>query len=231
MTKGLRNILTLLVALASLSAPVCASAQDVESYKFDIGAGLGMSSYLGDANSSSLFKHMGFAGNIEGRYLFNERFALRAQLTYANISGNTADFENQFPDGQQYSFKANLYDLGVRGEVNFFNYGIGETYRRLRRWTPFVSLGIGVAISSVDGTANAGFNIPMGVGVRFKLKPRVNLSAEFTMTKVFSDKMDNYSDPYQIKSSFLKNTDWYSTLMVSISYEFGPRCTVCNRLD
>ncbi len=78
-----------------------------------------------------------------------------------------------------------------------------------------------------------GFNIPIGVGVRYKISRRLNLSAEFSMTKVFSDNVDSkeLSDLYQIKSSFLKNTDWYSTLTVGISYEFGPRCVTCNRID
>ena len=53
------------------------------------------------------------------------------------------------------------------------------------------------------------------------------------MTKVFGDKVDGkyLTDLYGIKSSFLKNTDWYSTLTVGISYEFGPRCATCHRID
>ena len=73
-------------------------------------------------------------------------------------------------------------------------------------------------------------NIPLGVGVKFKVNKRLNLGLEFLMKKVFSDKLDgdNLSDPYQIKSSFAKNTDWYSTLTFTISYEFSKRCAVCN---
>lgn len=53
------------------------------------------------------------------------------------------------------------------------------------------------------------------------------------MTKIVGDKADGavLSDPYLIKSSFLKNTDWYSTLVLSISYEFGKRCVACHRID
>ena len=53
------------------------------------------------------------------------------------------------------------------------------------------------------------------------------------MTKVFGDNVDSreLTDLYQIKSSFLKNTDWYSTLMFSVSYEFGERCVTCHRID
>lgn len=209
-------------------------AQDiVESYKFDLGAGIGMSGYLGDANESNLFKHPGFAANIGGRYLFDSRWAVRAQLSMQTLSGNTADFSNVLPDGRQYSFKSTAYDLGFRGECNFFGYGIGETYKRLRRWTPFLSVGIGMTMSSTPDGSFFALNIPMGVGIKYKFKPRWNLIAEFSMTKVFGDKVDSaeLTDLYQIKSSFLKNTDWYSSLTVGITYEFGARCVTCHRID
>ncbi|MDE7151344.1 MAG: hypothetical protein K2O27_03685 [Candidatus Amulumruptor sp.] len=69
--------------------------------------------------------------------------------------------------------------------------------------------------------------------MKYKVSRRVNLIADFTMTKVLGDKLDGdrLADLTTIKSSFLKNTDWHSALMVSFTYEFGPRCTVCNRID
>ena len=212
--------------------PQAVSGQDVESYKFDAGVSIGMSGYLGDANESSIFHRPGFAAALSGRYLFDTRWALKAQLTGATLSGNTADFSNVLPGGAQYEFSASVFDLGVRGEFNFFSYGIGETYRRLKRWSPYIGLGVGVTLSSCEGT-NVGFNIPMAVGVRYKLKPRINLWGEFAMTKVFSDKVDGpvLNDLYGIKSSFMKNTDWYSTIMIGISFELGPRCSTCQRID
>lgn len=216
-----------------ISAPHIPAQDIVESYKFDLGAGIGMSGYLGDANESNLLKHPGFAANIGGRYLFDSRWAVRAQLSMLTLSGNTADFSNVLPDGKQYSFKSTAYDLGFRGECNFFGYGIGETYKRLRRWTPFLSVGIGMTMSSTPDGSFFALNIPMGVGIKYKFNPRWNLIAEFSMTKVFGDKVDSaeLTDLYGIKSSFLKNTDWYSSLTVGITYEFGARCVTCHRID
>lgn len=205
----------------------------VEEYKFDIGAGIGMSGYLGDANESNLYKHPGFTANGSFRYLLNTRWAFRGLLTVASLSGSTADWDNVLPDGAVYDFKSTVYDLGGRAEFNFFNYGIGESYKQLKRLTPYLSLGAGVTMASTGGNTFVAFNIPMAVGLKFKIKPRLNLGLEFTMTKVFGDKVDSeaLTDLYKIKSSFLKNTDWYSTLSVSISYEFGRRCVTCHRLD
>ncbi len=229
----MKRILIAIAAVLSI-LPLRAGAQtDSESYRFDIGGGIGMSGYLGDANESNLFHSPGFAANLQGRYLFNERTAIRAQLTGMSLRGNTADFDNVLPGGRQYSFSAFAADLSFRGEFNFFPYGIGETYRRLRRFTPFVAIGLGATLSAAGGSTAAALSLPMGAGVKYKLSQRLNLIADFTMTKVFGDRLDGpeLADLTTIKSSFIKNTDWHSTLMVSLSYEFGPRCVVCNRKD
>lgn len=206
---------------------------DVDSYKYDIGLSAGVSGYLGDANGSNLLKHPGFSGNVGMRYLFNPRWALGARVGLTTLSGNTADFDNALPFGENYSFSSTVTDFSVRGECNFFGYGEGRSYMNLKRWTPFISLGAGVSVASAGGSTSAAFSVPMGLGVRYRVAPRLNLTAEFTMTKVFGDKVDGSSldDPYFIKSSLLKNTDWYSGLTVGVSYEFGERCRTCNRID
>lgn len=229
------SVTTALVAFYMLVAGAlpAVAQDDVESYKFDFGGGLGLSGYLGDVNTSNLYRRPGVTANASFRYLMDSRWAFRGLLTASQLSGDSRDFDEVFPGGVDYKFKSWVFDLGGRVEFNFFNYGIGETYKRLRRWTPYLSLGLGVAMSSCEGSTFVAATLPMGVGVKYKINRRLNLGAEFTMTKAFGDHLDGkeLDDLYQIKSSFLKNTDWYSTLTVSISYEFGPRCVVCNRID
>ena len=224
------------MTLSALAFPARAFAQtqeSVEEYKFDIGVGIGMSGYLGDANESNMFAHPGVAFNATFRYLINSRWAIRGMLTGVSLSGSTADMDNVLPEGKVYDFKSSVYDLGARAEFNFFNYGIGETYKRLTRISPYLSLGLGVAMASSGGDTSVAMSLPMGFGVKYKLRPRLNLGLEFSMTKVFGDKVDSseLTDLYQIKSSFLKNTDWYSSLMFTVTYEFGKRCVTCHRID
>lgn len=232
MTRLLLRILAVVLP-AFMSGAAMLHAEEAESYKFDIGAGVGMSGYLGDANESNLFHKPGFDGNVSFRWLASNRFALRTMLNVATLSGNTADFENALPGGAQYEFTSTVFDLGARAEFNFLPFGMGETYKQLRRWTPYLAVGVGCALASSDGNSAVAFSLPMAVGVKFKVRPRFNLALEFSMTKVFGDKVDgrDLNDLYTIKSSFLKNTDWFSTLGISFSYEFGPRCVVCHRID
>lgn len=208
-----------------------ACAQD-ESYRFDIGAGIGMGGYMGDLNESNPFGRPGFTGNLAFRYRYDTRWALTTVLGYSALSGNSADLGASLPDNAEYSFKSSVIDLSERVEVNFFAFGIGETYKHLRRWSPYLAVGIGAAMATCDGSNHIAFTIPMAVGVKYKLRERINLGLEFSMTKAFGDHLDgDIADLYQVKSSFLKNTDWYSRLALSISYEFGLRCPTCHYYD
>ncbi|MBQ7854310.1 MAG: outer membrane beta-barrel protein [Muribaculaceae bacterium] len=230
--KRLYTLSLIIAVMLSVQALQC-SADDFASYKFDVGAHFGMSGYLGDANESNMFKHPGYTAGASFRYLPNSRWAFRGIFSTGSLSGNTADYEDVFPGGVNYEFSSQFYDLGGRCEFNFFNYGIGETYKKMRRWSPYLSVGIGATLATCDGSSAFALNIPMGIGVKYKIKQRLNLGVEFSMTKVFGDNVDGkqLTDLYQIKSSFLKNTDWYSQLSISITYEFGKRCETCHYVE
>lgn len=202
-------------------------------FKYDVGAQLGMSGYIGEANPSNIFKHPGFDGELSFRYVGDARWAVRTLFSTFGLSGNTAGMENVLPEAAEYSFSSQVYTLEARGEFNFLPYGIGETYKRLRRWTPYVALGVGIAMAHTGGRNFAAPTIPMGLGLKYKISERWNLGVEFTMTKAFNDNFDSadLSDLNHIKVDFYKNTDWYSRLTVGISYEFGRRCETCHYVD
>ena len=132
------------------------SAQE-ESYRFDIGGQIGMAGYLGDA-SSSIFSKPGISFGASFRYLPDVRWSVRAQLNVLSLSGDTSTMDDVLPSMAQYSFKSTVYDLGGRIEFNFFPYGIGETYKRLQRWTPYLTLGVGLTMATCEGQNHAGFN-------------------------------------------------------------------------
>ena len=208
----------------------CKSQED---YRFDFGAGLGMTGYLGDANTSNLFQNPGWDAELFLRYIFNPRIAIKTNFYTGGLRGDSEQMTNVFPDGNNFKFSTQFYELGELFEFNFFEYGIGERYRKLKRITPYITAGLSVTLWSVDKSVFAGFTIPFGIGVKFKPNKRLNLGLEFLMKKVFSDRLDGtlLEDPYTIKSSFAKNTDWYSTLTLTVSYEFSKRCATCNYKD
>ncbi len=56
---------------------------------------------------------------------------------------------------------------------------------------------------------------------------------EFQMIKALGDHIDGpeLSDLNLIKSSFLKNNDWYSRISIGFTYEFSRRCETCHYVD
>lgn len=222
----MRKILATLVIM--IMAVCSAHAQE---YRYEVGAGVGMTGYLGDVNKSNPWKHPGLGGGVLFRYLPDTRWAVKANVYGGGISGSSADYKMNFPEGAIYSFKSTLIDFGAQVEFNFFDYGIGPTYMKLKRWSPYITLGLGGTVAT--GLDKTGFavNVPMGVGIKFKVKERLNLGLECTMRKAFGDGLDGLSDLNKISSSFAKNTDWYSFTMFSITYEFSKRCSKCHYVD
>ena len=220
-----------LVLLMTALAGNRASAQ--EDYRFDFGVGIGMTGYLGDANTSNLLQNPGWDLEVLLRYIINPRMALKTNFYVGGLRGNSAQMTNVFPSGLDYKFSTTFYELGEMFEFNFFEFGIGETYRKLKRITPYITAGLSATMWSVDKKIYGGLTIPFGVGGKFKINKRLNLGLEFLMKKVFSDRLDGplLEDPLAIKSSFAKNTDWYSTLTFTVSYEFSKRCATCNYKD
>ena len=132
----------------------------------------------------------------------------------------------------QPSFSALTAEVSLRAEFNFFPYGIGETYKNLKRWTPYLAGGFGFIMASPKGESfSLAPEIPLAFGVRYKLKKQLNLKAEISITKTFTDAIDGAQDIYGIKSSWFKNTDWTTALTVGFSYEFGERCATCHYVD
>lgn len=226
----MRNLLKILLILATASASFAARAQ--EDYRFDIGGGIGMTGYLGDA-SSNLYASPSWDAEILFRYIYNPRFNFKTNFYVGGLGGDTSKMDDILPDGENFKFTTTFYELGEMVEFHFFNYGMGERYRKLKRWTPYITAGLGVTAWKADGKFGAAATIPLGIGFKYKPALRWNLGLEFLMKKTFTDRLDgeHLKDPYGIKSGFMKNTDWYSTLTITISYEFSKRCAVCNYKD
>lgn len=222
MTKALQHIaLAGGLALAANGA----AAQELE-YKMELGAMAGGSFYLGDANYSTLYKNTGLAGGLMGRYNLNPRMSLKFDIAAAKLSGDASDIGNKYPEieGQEWSFDKTAIDVGCQYEISFWGYGTGRSYKGTRRFTPYIQLGLGFTSCGSAFT----MNIPVGVGVKYKLKDRVNVGLDWTMRFSLSDKLDGISDPYGIKGGFLKNKDSYSMTMIYISYDLFPKYRKCN---
>ncbi len=210
-----------------LTATVTLSAQDAPEYRAELGGGIGVVSYEGDFNGN-LFKQMQPMFTLLGRYKFNPRMALALNVSYGKIKGSSKNAETFFPLTEEVDFNHGIVDVGLRYEYNFWPYGTGREYRGAQKLTPYIYIGLGATFVKPDKTEVA-LNFPIGAGVKYKVAERWNLALEWTMHFTTSDLLDGVKDPYGIKSSGLfKNTDCYSHLRLSLTYDLWAKCKTCH---
>ena len=206
---------------------VSLSAQDAPEYRAEVGGGIGLVAYQGDFNGN-LFKNMQPMFTLLGRYKFNPRMALALNVSYGKIKGSSKNVETFYPDLPETDFNHGIVDAGIRYEYNFWPYGTGREYRGAQRITPYIYIGLGATFVKPEKTEIA-LNLPIGAGVKYKLGERMNLAIEWTMHFTTSDMLDGVKDPYGIKSSGLfKNTDCYSHLRLSLTYDIWAKCKTCH---
>lgn len=222
-----------LVTLLMLCATLTASAQQDDEYLMEIGGGMGMVSYQGDFNGK-ITSGMQPAGAIVWRRLLNPYMGFRVTGMMGKLKGDATRVETYYPDEttRAYSFDRSLTDVSVTYEYNFWPYGTGRDYRGAKRITPFVFGGIGATYVSGGEKKVFTANVPIGLGIKYKLKERLNVGLEWSMHFSLSDELDGMADPYGIKSSgAFKNTDCYSGLMLTLTYSFKSKCRTCNNDD
>lgn len=222
----------LLLMLMVLLPAARMSAQDDPQYRMEIGAGVGTVSYAGDFNGNVL-KNMQPMFSALWRYNFDPYKDLRFSATYGKLKGSSKDVDTYYPDyaTEEYSFNRNLLDVSLVFEYNFWPYGTGRDYRGAKRLTPYIYGGIGATSASGGGSKSVfTANVPIGLGVKYKLNERMNLGLDWGIHFSLSDELDGVKDPYQVKSSgMFKNTDCYSMLQLTLTYSFKAKCRTCNK--
>ena len=222
----------LLLMLMVLLPAARMSAQDDPQYRMEIGAGVGTVSYEGDFHGNVL-KNMQPMFSALWRYNFDPYKDLRLSATYGKLKGSSKDVDTYYPDyaTEEYSFNRNLLDVSLVFEYNFWPYGTGRDYRGAKRLTPYIYGGIGATSASGGGSKSVfTANVPIGLGVKYKLNERMNLGLDWGIHFSLSDELDGVKDPYQVKSSgMFKNTDCYSMLQLTLTYSFKAKCRTCNK--
>lgn len=217
--------------LLTCLATAVSQAQTDDTYRREIGIAVGTTNYMGDFNGS-LSKGYQPAAAIIFRQVFNPYSALKLDLGYTQIKGSSNDVTTFYPEyaTEAYKFKRTLTDFNATYEYNFWPYGTGRDYRGAVRFTPYIFCGVGLTLATGQGSSTLTANIPLGVGVKYKIAKRMNLGVEWAFHPTLSDNLDGVADPYGIKSTgVFKNTDCYSSLKLSLTYSFSAVCPTCNK--
>ena len=217
--------------LLMLAAMLNMNAQTDDEYLMEIGGGVGFLGYLGDYNNV-LTRDLQPMATLLVRRNLNPYMGLRLAASLGKLKGDERDVKTVYPSTgvTPYSFSRTLTDVSLTYEYNFWPYGTGHDYYGAKRLTPFVFLGLGGTYAGGDGSSVFTANVPIGLGLKYKVGQRMNVGVEWAMHFSMSDKLDGRKDSYGITSSgMFKNTDCYSVLQLTLSYSFMPKCTTCNK--
>lgn len=195
----------------------------------DVGISIGGSNSWGDYKQQKFASSLNYSVGAFYRYNLNSRYSIKANGLYTQAKG-TGTFESV-----PLSYKKNVIDLALMFEMNFLEYIFGVENRRI---TPYMVVGIGMMsafgesaalIYPIDdenpetvGTV-VSMNVPFGAGGKFWVTKKLELGAEYTLRKTFTDKLDNLI-PQQsgsIDASMIHNNDWMSYLTLSLVYKIN----------
>lgn len=239
---------TLLKSFVWLSLTVSTAYAQQTQPRWEVGAGLGLSGYLGDLNKSDFFsQEPKFSGGLLGRYHFNRNWALRGALTFGTLSGNDANFADRAVRG--FKTRSSLTDLSAIVEYDFLGKGrfkydsTAFQVRFKRKLSPYLFTGAGLGFTNpkpdFTGTpstpanfrqgaiadqaasySNTNFVIPFGIGVRYDLNRNWVVGVEAGFRLAFSDYLDGIS-----QGANPGRDDRYKLSNISLTYRFDKKDT------
>lgn len=196
----------------------------------DIGIFMGTSQYNGDVNMTKAYYSPHWTAALYVRKTYNFRYSWRMSISYAELKGFDSDFTNKYQQHRKHEFtKTHIYELASLVEFNFFEITPDE---KDHNFSPMLVGGAGLFYSD-NLSLKEMLCFPLGLGLKYKLAPNVELMAEWTFRKTYTDKLDQldadalgYKRYKQI--SFNKTNDWYSLAGVTLLINFMSDNAPCH---
>lgn len=220
------------VILILLSASVGVVLGQGSPVSVDLGAFVGGSYYFGDTNPREQFYQPSPSVGGLLKVNLNPFQTARFQWTYGSLRLN-----------------AHNYLTGVSGHYQraFANVQVGMEYHFLphlvagynKPWTPYIFGSVGWTFRSTAVPSayqvpeyslgnKHNFNIPFGLGVKYRATQRLTVGAEWTWVKTFDDTLDFTQNPGPSGSaSATHNNDWYGFAGFFVTYRLFQPKTPC----
>lgn len=240
---------TLIILIAIVTAPLSFFGQpEAVVQEGEFGIGLGASHYFGDLNTRAHVNRPKFAATAFFRKNFSNYIAIRVGASYVQLGySDIYNTHNSFMQQRNLSFNANVWELAIQGDFNFYRFMPGEPGYN---FTPYITFGVGAfnydpyAILddkkyflrplNTEGQGNSStgrkpyssmsFSIPFGAGIKYSINERINIGAEIVHRITGTDYLDDVSTTYVDPSIFPPLPDGSPSpafLLHDRSYEFG----------
>lgn len=226
--------------LLMLIWPLAGQAQYLE-----IGAYGGGTQFLGDVGPYRPDLPQGYSYGGFFRYVFDDHWALKAQVSQARIQAEDARSTFDYRQERNLSFRSDISEIFTAVEFNFFSFEPGTQ----RKATPYVFLGAGVfwfdPQASLDGewyrlqplrtegqSTEANEDLPyglgsrfilMGLGYRWALNRHVSLAIDLGFRRTYTDYLDDVSGFYADPKTLQEQVGELSVRLADRSLSAGPK--------
>jgi Domain of unknown function (DUF6089) len=234
-----------------------ANAQYEYVQKGEFGITAGAAHYFGDINTRAALNRPKPALGIFFRKQFGNYTGLRISAHYAQLGYSDVYSKNDYQKLRNLSFNTNIWEIAVQGDFNFFKFVPNDPDHL---FTPYVTLGAGIftydPYAYLDGKKEflrplgtegqiAGYKgrkqyntmafcFPLGVGVKYNISEKINLSFEVSQRFTTTDYLDDVSTTYvgSDKSILNNNADKFFPALpngeLSAAYRLHDRSTEIN---
>ncbi len=203
----------------------------------EVGVFIGGSNYIGDVGSTTYISPNEPAIGILYKWNKSPRHSYRFSYTQSKISANDLDSKEPSRNQRGYRFENNIKEVSLGLEFNFFDFNLHEVKRKI---SPYVFSGLSYfrydelyySPSSKDSQKDSGtgaFAIPIILGVKSNVSPRLVLALEVGARYTFTDNLDgsNPKDENLTKFGNINNNDWYVFSGLTLTYTFGNKPCYC----
>lgn len=190
----------------------------------EYGITIGSAHYFGDLNTEAAINRPKPAFGAFFRKHFGNYIGLRLTAHYAQLGYSDVYSKNEYQKARNLSFNSDIWELAVRGDFNFFKFIPGDPEHG---FTPYATIGVGMFTYDpyayykgkkeylrplgTEGQ-NAGIGrkeygtmalcIPFGVGIKYSINNRANISFEVGHRFTTTDYLDDVSTTYVSPSLF-----------------------------
>ena len=219
-------LFVLLVSLSNLNAQI-----------HEIGVFLGGSNYVGDVGSTTYINPNELAFGALYKWNKSPRHAYRFSITHGKITNDDSKSSVSGRKQRDYDFENTVTEISAGLEFNFFDFNLHQMDRKI---TPYVFSGLSffnynelfvVGGETEEDYSETSFAIPMILGIKSNITPKLILGAEVGVRYTFTDNLDG-SNPKNENLQTLKfgntnSNDWYVFTGFTLTYTFGEKPCYC----
>ncbi len=194
----------------------------------NLGLMLGGTSYFGEYNQYVPFINPSYMAGLVYRQQFKYRYALRININFVSLRGNSQQALDQFERTLNQNFVNMFGEIHMGGEFNFRRFDMNKS--KYYFYSPYILAG--VSFINVPDPYNAfNFAFPLGFGVKYALSKKVMAGFEISYYWTYTDYLDRLprDDYATIQHSYNSNPDSYLLVGFFLTYQVfknKPPCPV-----